>query len=307
MNRTLVMAACVASVLLLAGSVASAAPGPPVGGPLAAGKKKPNPSAKKKPNPAAEQNPFGEACRQTGKRRERDCPAWVEYDLIAEYEGTEDMTFYDSNKQREYESARTITWKAKSTKPVRVYRPAFRGTPFALSAVVSGPYNSSTQRSEYKYCQQTYVVREGIARAFDGKLAGGVGLRLAGAPRDNAIAVSGSAFGGLGIVYHGNVPGPTRFSPPSSWICTQVPNPKEDIKARDQWTSELSFPTTRKPKGERKSGSSAMQFGDGLLSGASAGSESTVSKGQYGTLTKRTVKWTWNWVLSCRETAKGNC
>jgi hypothetical protein len=288
MNRILIMAACVTGVLAFTGSAATAG---------AAGEKRPEATAGKKP--------AGIACLQTGRQRERDCPVWVEYDLVVTYSGTEETTLHDPNKLLSYESVRKIRWQAKSSKPVRVNRPQFRGTPFQLSAVVNGSYNSTELRSEYRWCQQKEVAIERVARAFKGEVFAGVGLRVAAMPLDNAISASGRAVGGKGVIYGGNVTGPLRFSPPASWICTKVPTPGKDDARPNATTNELSF-LLQEPKEDIRVGSSAEEFGNQVISGRMFGkdhSEST-TLGNVGT---KDARWVWDWTLICRRTAKGSC
>src|SRR5262245_22017897 len=123
MTRQMCMAAVALSLLagavLLSADVAESravnpsppnASGPPVPAQPSRSPSMPKrPPAKKPPTPAAKKGPFGDACRQVGKRRDRDCPEWVDYAAILIYKGREESKTSDSEGLVAKET-RTIDW-----------------------------------------------------------------------------------------------------------------------------------------------------------------------------------------------------
>jgi len=302
-HRHLLLAtACLVSALAVTASSAAAEatraakPSPPSTAPPSGSPTKPKP----KPKPGA-RKPTGAACRQAEPRRSHECPAWIDYDLIVTYEGTEKtgLTVSATDRRSVSESTRKIRWRARSTEPVRALRSLSRGGDFLLRFVAKGTFTSSDDKTGHRYCGgDTATVRS--AAAFTGDVFVGGYLHVARKASETVVhSLGGHATGSRAVVYRGEV------FPVNAYGCKKTPVSQE-LTVPNTTDSTLVF----SPRGERGRGDapSGRRYGDRVIaSGPVRGSVAWSEPSTYGAIATGEVNWTWTWTLICKETAKGRC
>jgi hypothetical protein len=279
-----------------AGSATAASPSPPAPAEAAGTPGTPKPTRK----PRA-RKPIGVACRQDEPRRSRECPVWIDYDVILTYEGTEQtsLTVSAADRRPLSEVTRKLGWRARSTEPVRVTRPLRRGGDFVLRFVVTGKYTSSDERAGHGYCgEETATTRS--SGAFDGEVFVGGHLHVARKARDTVVyGLGGHATGSRAVLYRGEV------FPVGTYGCKKHPV-SQDVTIPNATDSTLVF----SPRGQRpgRHTTSGIRYGDRVIaSGPVRGSVAWSEPSTPGGIASGEVEWTWTWTLICKETARGPC
>jgi hypothetical protein len=292
------VAACLAAALVASAPPPAEAAAPPAPAEPSGSPQKP----RSKPRP---RKPTGEACRQAERLRERDCPAWIDYAVVVTYEGSESTKLVSADGRPVRETTRKIVWRARSTKPARVYRPLGRGSDLLLRFEGRGTFDESGLTVEHPRCRDETATQH-RATAIEGGLYVAGTIEIAAKPDDAAVSVAGRWHGARAFVRGGEAFAGGGFPGQGSWTCKRLPVTGR-LVAKNQFSPDITLPAREARSGGNES--SASDFGDLVVaSGPVRGSVHWSERLRpSGDVVDRDAEWAWSWTLICQETANGRC
>jgi hypothetical protein len=137
-------------------------------------------------------------CRQSPEAKGRpECAEWIDYDVVVTYKGNDTVKKFEGPLLA-YDKVEAKTWEAKSTAPVRVYRPLHDGVDHAIIFYVQGKYDASdvvTTRAYPPLCPQGPVASATTATVVKGMVRLRAALTISRSDKKTLSVIDGGWSG----------------------------------------------------------------------------------------------------------------